>query len=141
MTNPQSPVPVRVILDPATGLPTADPYVAIINRVNQRLEWTLDIADATWNFELGGIVPLKTSGDKHKAWPDGPAVYNPGQNTYGANAGHPLPHGAPVEKYLYDINLIIHGVAISRKAGMDTSKNNEHGPITVDPDIDNQPQP
>lgn len=120
------------------------PEVVPINRVDQNITWQL--RGGTWQSD--GIVFDENPPAPLKPWP-GPPAQRVGDN-YVADAGDPLPHGAPAEKYRYTINIydntgkpvVIRGdQRPARTALVADAVDGDGAPLSIDPGVENQPQP
>lgn len=127
---------------------TINPEVVPINRVDQNIVWQLQ--GGTWQPD--GIVFDTNPPAPYKPWPGAPAQ-RAGQN-YVANAGDPLPPGASAEQYRYTIKIIdlagnpvvITGDGRKNRAQRtalvpDAAEDLNPAPMSIDPGVENQPQP
>lgn len=120
------------------------PEVVPINRVDQKITWQLH--GGTWQKE--GIVMDENPPAPYKPWPGAPA--QPAGDTYVADAGDPLPPGASAEMYRYTINIfddagrrivIGSGHRPARAALVADAPEKDGAPMSIDPGVENQPQP
>ncbi|MDQ3281528.1 MAG: hypothetical protein M3Q69_08955 [Acidobacteriota bacterium] len=107
-----------------------NPPTVQINRVDQSITWVL--RGGTW--EEDGIVFDENPPAPFAPWPGVPAA--PSGNNWVADAGAPLPHGSPAVMYRYTINIRTpEGNRVSRVISAADAE------ISIDPDVENQPQP
>lgn len=120
------------------------PELVTINRVDQKITWQLQ--GGTWQEQ--GIVMDENPPAPYKPWPGAPAQLS--GNNYVADAGDPLPPGASAEQYRYTINIfdeagrpiVIRGDRRpARKALVPDAAVDDPTPLSIDPGVENQPQP
>ena len=120
---------VNIVVKP-NGAVSVNPPTVHIDRVDQSITWNL--TGGQW--EPNGIVMDENPPSPFLPWP-GPQPTLVGSN-YVGNAGDPLPQGATAQTYRYTIN-------ITRGSGEKVTEfvHPENDEISIDPDVENDPQP